>query len=105
MKLTSLSKEAGVSYIGRLNEIYALEVQHKALHQLGRIGVPIVPGYRVFFGGAEIRIFTAKGELGQFLHTLNNNSVLAILRCDKPKQKLLFSLELHRWVRETLERI
>ncbi|ELQ3328999.1 MULTISPECIES: hypothetical protein [Pseudomonas] len=105
VKLTSLSKEAGVSYIGRLNEIYALEVQHKALHQLGRIGVPIVPGYRVFFGGAEIRIFTAKGELGQFLHTLNNNSVLAILRCDKPKQKLLFSLELHRWVRETLERI
>ncbi|MGV2404916.1 UNVERIFIED_CONTAM: hypothetical protein QOZ76_29350, partial [Pseudomonas aeruginosa] len=50
-------------------------------------------------------IFTAKGELGQFLHTLNNNSVLAILRCDKPNQKLLFSLELHRWVRETLERI
>ncbi|WP_431481482.1 hypothetical protein [Pseudomonas thivervalensis] len=103
----TLSKEAGFSYLGRLNEIYALEVQHAALHQLGRIGVPIVPGYRVFFGAAEIRVFSPKNELSDFSVSLNNSSVLAVLRSEKSggsiKQRLLFSGDLHRWLGSCLE--
>lgn len=102
----TLSREAGYSYLGRLNEIYALEVQHTALHQLGRIGVPIVPGYRVFFGAVEIRVFTAKGELTDYFVKLNNSSVLAVLRSEKVasaiKQRLLFSGELRRWLLTSL---
>ncbi|WP_395601488.1 hypothetical protein AB4P97_19370 [Pseudomonas sp. A1230] len=102
----TLSKELGFSYLGRLNEIYALEVQHTALHQLGRIGVPIVPGYRVFFGAVEIRVFSAKSELSDYFVSLNNSSVLAVLRSEKIassiKQRLLFSGELHRWLSDRL---
>ncbi|WP_168175617.1 hypothetical protein [Pseudomonas sp. PA15(2017)] len=102
-----LSKESGYDYVGRLNEIYALEVQHSALHSLGRIGVPVVPGYRVFFGMAEIRVYGNRGEeIAELRRSLNNSSVLCVLRNEKVgsvKLRLLFSGELRRWLHAELQ--
>ncbi|MGR4041364.1 hypothetical protein [Pseudomonas sp. 910_21] len=104
-----LSRDSGYDYIGRLNEIYALEVQHSALHTLGRIGVPIVPGYRVFFGVADLKVFDKKGEeILALRRTLNNSSVLCVLRNEKissVKLRLLFSGELQRWLNSEMQQL
>lgn len=97
-----LAKETGYTYVGRLNEIYALEVQHSALHALGRIGVPVVPGYRVFFGVVELKVFNGKGvEILEFRRILNDSSVLSVLRNEKVgsvRLRMLLSGELRRWL-------
>lgn len=101
-----LAKETGYTYIGRLNEIYALEVQHSALHALGRIGVPVVPGYRVFFGAVELKVFNGKGvELSGFHKVLDDKSVLSVLRNEKigsVRLRLLLSAELRSWLNASI---
>ncbi len=100
---TKLKKEQGFSYIGRLNEIYALEVQHNALNKLGRIGVPVKPGYSLVFGEVRLRVWGPKGELGALAKSRDNKTVTAVLRLTPKKQiAILLSSDIKQWLVEQL---
>ncbi len=98
-----LKGEKGFRYLGRLNEMYALEAQHNALHRLGRIGVPVKPGYGIVFGALRISIWIAKGEVSALAQYFNTSTVVAVLR---PRQKgavgVLLSSQAKRWLVECL---
>lgn len=100
---SKLKAEKGYSYIGRLNEIYALEVQHNSLNRLGRIGVPVKPGYGVVFGVLHCSVWTAKGELPALRTLLDTKTVVAVLR---PREKgaiaLILSGEAKKWLHARL---
>lgn len=104
-----LEKDKGVTYVGRLNEIYALEAQQEALHDLSRIGVPIKPGYGFFFSEARLKVYGSKHELGGLAATLKKETVLAAMRLDKggskPKYHLLLSADLRSWLTKELKRL
>lgn len=98
-----LKGEKGFRYLGRLNEMYALEAQHNALHRLGRIGVPVKPGYGIVFGALRVSIWTAKGEVASLAQSFDTKTVVAVLR---PRQKgtvgVLLSSQARRWLAERL---
>jgi hypothetical protein len=101
---TILKRERGHRYVGRLNEIYALEVQHKALNKLGRIGVPIKPGYGLVFGAMRLRFWGPKAELTALARSFDNKTVTAVLRpLPKNLVAILLSAELKKWIVEQLE--
>ena len=75
---TKLKREKGYLYIGRLNEVYALEAQHNALNRIGRIGVPIKPGYGMVFGAARIRVWGPKTEMADLAGSFDNTTVVAV---------------------------
>lgn len=101
-----LKSEKGYSYIGRLNEIYALEVQHNSLHRLGRIGVPVKPGYGVVFGALKCTVWTAKGEITALSAAFDAKNVVAVLR-PKPKESVivLLSGQAKKWMGEQLKKL
>ena len=100
---TKLKKEKGFSYIGRLNEIYALEVQHNALNKLGRIGVPVKPGYSLVFGAVRLRVWGPKGEQAALAKSRDNKTVTAVLRSTPKKQiSILLSSDIKQWLVEQL---
>lgn len=106
----SLEKDKGVAYIGRFNEIYALEVQQEAVHALSRIGVPIKPNYGFFFREARLKVFGQRGaEVAALAANLKKETVLAAMRLDKggnkPKYHLLLSAELRNWLAPELTRL
>ena len=43
-------------YVGRLNEIYALNIQHLFISNLGRIGVPVRPMRLICYTRPEIKV-------------------------------------------------
>jgi len=104
-----LEKDKGAAYLGRLNEIYALEAQQQALHSLSRIGVPIKPGYGFFFSEARLRAFGSKSEVTALAATFKQDTILAALRLDKggskPKYHLLISAALRDWLTRELKRL
>jgi hypothetical protein len=104
-----LEKDNGVAYLGRLHEIYALEAQQQALHDLSRIGVPIKPNYGFFFGEARLKVFGTRNEVPGLAATLKKDTVLAAMRLDKagsaPKYHLLLSAELRDWLTKELRRM
>lgn len=97
-----LANETRHQYLGRLNEIYALQAQHSALQDIGRIGVPITPGYRIFFSKIQFRVFDGKSEIPELSASLDQSTILGVLRNEKSgsklKQRLLFSGELRQWL-------
>ncbi|WP_370307282.1 hypothetical protein [Sinimarinibacterium flocculans] len=102
----ALERERCYEYVGRLNDIYALEAQQNALQDLSRIGVPIKPGYGCFFGEAKLRVFTAKQELKELVAACQKGVVLAALRLDKgEKHQLLLSMELRKWLATELKEL
>lgn len=100
---SKLKGEKGYQYIGRLNEIYALEAQHNALNRLGRIGVPVKPGYGTVFGVLRIRIWSAKAEVTNLQRLFDTKTVVAVLR-PRPKKQLhiLLAGPVKQWLREQL---
>jgi hypothetical protein len=113
---TNLSGENGYRYLGRLNELYALQGQHNALDELGRIGVPIQPSYSIFFRKVTLTVFSGTTEIGQLGTISKADTVVAVLRNEKAhtpidgkpkksKHRLLFSDEIRSWVIEELTRI
>lgn len=103
---TKLKREQGYRYIGRLNEIYALEVQHNALSKLGRIGVPVKPGYGLVFGVIRLRIWSPKGEVGALAKSFDNRTVTAVLRPLRKNQvAILLSTEAKKWLADQLEQL
>lgn len=109
LPLKDLEKDKGFTYLGRLNEIYALEAQQDALQALSRIGVPIKPGYGFFFSEARLRVFTSKSELTALATTFKQETVLAAMRLDKggskPKYHLLLSADLRDWLVNEMKRL
>ncbi|MFA4467550.1 hypothetical protein P2B00_04525 [Xanthomonas perforans] len=109
LPLKALEKDKGFSYLGRLNEIYALEAQQDALQSLSRIGVPIKPGYGFFFSEACLRVFGSKTEVKALATTLRNETVLAAMRLDKSgtksKYHLLLSADLRDWLVKEMNRL
>jgi hypothetical protein len=103
---TKLKREHGYRYIGRLNEIYALEVQHNALNKLGRIGVPVKPGYGLVFGAIRLRIWGPKTEQVALAKSFDNRTVTAVLR-PQPKGlvAILLSAEVKNWLADQLEQL
>lgn len=109
LEIAALAKErSGFKYLGRLNEIYALEAQRDALNELSRVGVPIKPAYSTFFGEARIRVYDKGREVTAFHANLKDDTIIAALRCDrvnaKTKAHLLLSEGLRNWLRGTLGR-
>lgn len=103
---TKLKKEQGFSYVGRLNEIYALEVQHNVLNKLGRIGVPIKPGYSLVFGAVRLRVWGPKGELAALAKSRDNKTVTAVLRpLPKNQVAILLSSDIKQWLVEQLDQL
>jgi hypothetical protein len=103
---TKLKKEQGLSYVGRLNEIYALEVQHNALNKLGRIGVPVKPGYSLVFGAVRLRVWGPKAEHAALAKSRDNKTVTAVLRPLPKKQvAILLSSDIKQWLVEQLEQL
>lgn len=101
-----LEKEKGFRYVGRLNEIYALEVQQDALHSLARIGVPIKPGYGFFFSEARLKVFSSKKEIDALGVTLKKETILAAMRLNKgAKYHLLLSVDLRSWLNSQMTRL
>lgn len=101
-----LKKEQGFSYVGRLNEIYALEVQHNALNKLGRIGVPVKPGYSLVFGAVRLRVWGPKGEQTALAKSRDNKTVTAVLRPLPKKQvAILLSSDIKQWLVEQLDQL
>lgn len=101
---TKLKRERGYRYVGRLNEIYALEVQHNALNKLGRIGVPVKPGYGLVFGVVRLRFWGAKAELTTLAKSFDNKTVTAVLRpLQKNQVAVLLSSEIKKWIVDQLE--
>lgn len=98
-----LKGEKGYKYIGRLNEIYALETQHNALNRLGRIGVPVKPGYGTVFGALRIRVWNAKNEIVGLQRLFDTKTVVAVLR-PRPKKQvhILLAGPVKQWLREQL---
>jgi hypothetical protein len=100
---SKLKRERGYRYVGRLNEIYALEVQHNALNKLGRIGVPVKPGYGLVFGALRLRFWGPKAELGALAKSFDNKTVTAVLRPQKNNQvAILLSSEVKKWIIDQL---
>ncbi len=98
-----LKREQGYRYVGRLNEIYALEVQHNALNKLGRIGVPIKPGYGLVFGAMRLRIWGSKAEQVALAKSFDNRTVTAVLRpLPKNQVAILLSAEVKKWLVDQL---
>ncbi len=103
---TKLRKEQSFSYVGRLNEIYALEVQHNALNKLGRIGVPVKPGYSLVFGAVRLRVWGPKGEYVALAKSRDNKTVTAVLRPLPKKQiAILLSSDIKQWLVEQLDQL
>ncbi|KVW17069.1 hypothetical protein WK91_14760 [Burkholderia cepacia] len=103
---TKLKKEQGFRYVGRLNEIYALEVQHNALNKLGRIGVPVKPGYSLVFGAVRLRVWGPKGELTALARYRDTKTVTAVLRPLPKKQvAILLSSDIKHWLVEQLDQL
>jgi hypothetical protein len=103
---TKLKKEQGFRYVGRLNEIYALEVQHNALNKLGRIGVPVKPGYSLVFGAVRLRVWGPKGELAALAKSRDTKTVTAVLRPLPKKQvAILLSSDIKQWLVEQLDQL
>lgn len=101
-----LKKEQGYRYVGRLNEIYALEVQHNALNKLGRIGVPVKPGYGLVFGAVRLRIFGSKVEQVALAKSFDNRTVTAVLRPMTGGQvAILLSAEVKKRLVEWLDQL
>lgn len=101
-----LKKEQGFKYVGRLNEIYALEVQHNALNKLGRIGVPVKPGYSLVFGAVRLRVWGPKGELAALEKSRDNKTVTAVIRPLPKKQvAILLSPDIKQWLVEQLDQL
>ena len=104
----SLAHETGYTYLGRLNEIYALEAQRRSLEALSRVGVPIQPGYSVFFGSVLLRVFNSSAELQQLAATFDPKAAVAVLRNEKApsvKHRLLMSDGLRKWLVDALEKL
>lgn len=101
---TKLKREQGYRYVGRLNEIYALEVQHNALNKLGRIGVPVKPGYGLVFGAVRLRFWGPKVELAALARSFDNKTVTAVLRpLPGKKVAILLSAEVKKWITSQLD--
>ena len=99
----ALKRERGYRYVGRLNEIYALEVQHNALNRLSRIGVPVKPGYGAVFGVFHLRVWSAKAEVAALARTFDNKTVTAVLRpLPRNQVAILLSIEVKKWLVEQL---
>jgi hypothetical protein len=98
-----LKRERGYRYIGRLNEIYALEAQHNALNRLGRIGVPVKPGYGVVYGVLKVRIWGGKQEIAALARAYDTKDVVAVLR---PRAKgnvaVILSAQAKMWLIDQL---
>jgi hypothetical protein len=93
-----LKRERGYRYVGRLNEMYALEVQHNALNRLSRIGVPVKPGYGAVFGVFRLRVWSAKSEIAALGRTFDNKTVTAVLRpLPRSQVAILLSGEVKKW--------
>lgn len=102
----ALQSEKGYAYFGRLNEIYALEVQHTAINNLGRVGVPVKPGYCTVYGAFRLRIWQGKTEVTSLASDFNTGTVVAVLRPVKKDQIfVLLSGELRSWLEATLKTI
>lgn len=102
----ALKREQGFRYVGRLNEIYALEVQHNALNRLGRIGVPVKPGYGAVFGVFRLRVWGSKNEAVALARTFDNKTVTAVLRpLPKNQVAILLSMEVKKWLVEQLTQL
>lgn len=103
-----LTTEDGYRYLGRLNEMYALQAQHSALLELGRIGVPVPPSYSVFFGKTTLTVLNGAREIPNLGATLDQRMVVAVLRNEKAKKskhRLLISEDLRMWLIQELARI
>ena len=104
-----LATETGYRYLGRLNELYALQAQHSALDRLGRIGVPIQPSYSIYFKKVTLKVFEGPKEIPELAGASSAEMVVAVLRNEKAhtpvsgkatksKHRLLFSDELRNWL-------
>lgn len=103
---SKLKREHGYRYIGRLNEIYALEVQHNALNRLGRIGVPVKPGYGLVFGAIRLRVWGPKAEQVTLAKSFDNRTVTAVLRpLPKGLLAILLSAEVKNWLTDQLDQM
>ncbi|EIF28997.1 hypothetical protein BCh11DRAFT_04425 [Burkholderia sp. Ch1-1] len=99
LQQSKLQRERGFRFIGRMNEIYALEAQHNALHRLGRIGVPVKPGYGVVFGRLRLKVWSASSEIATLSKDFDSKTVVAVLR-PRPKGvvAILLSGQVKKWL-------
>ncbi|MEA9557611.1 hypothetical protein VC273_17420 [Xanthomonas nasturtii] len=98
-----LEADGNVNYVGRLNEIYALEAQQKAAQELTRIGVPIKPNFGYFFESVEITAWSQGNQIAALSSNLGGGTIEAVLRPEKGgKNLLLMSNNLKQTVSETL---
>lgn len=106
LEQAKLKREQGHRYVGRLNEIYALEVQHNVLNRLGRIGVPVKPGYGLVFGAVRLRIWGQKAEHVALAKSFDNRTVTAVLRpLPKNQVAILLSAEAKKWLVGQLDQL
>lgn len=106
LQQSKLQRERGLRFIGRMNEIYALEAQHNALHRLGRIGVPVKPGYGVVFGRLRLKVWSANSEVTTLAKDFDSKTVVAVLR-PRPKGivAILLSGQVRNWLVDQLTKL
>ena len=75
--MSELQSQKGYKYLGRLNEIYALNIQHIFLFNIGRIGVPVRPMRLVCYTKAEIKLVDA-GDTSKQAHATMEKSVVGV---------------------------
>ncbi|EQM88110.1 hypothetical protein L681_00975 [Stenotrophomonas maltophilia MF89] len=98
-----LEAETPLEYVGRLNEIYALEAQQSAAQELTRIGVPIKPNFGYFFESVEISAWSQNNKIAALSSNVGGGTIEAVLRPEKGgRNVLLISDDLRGKLRETL---
>ncbi len=97
-----LTHERNATYLGRLNELYALEVQHNVLNELGRVGVPIQPGYSTVFRKVILKVLSGKDtEVPELASSFDQGMIVGVLRNqkdDKRRHQLLIADEVRKWL-------
>ena len=108
----ALERQSGYKYIGRLNEIYAMQAQNSALQELGRVGVPIQPSTSLFYGPAKLKVIDNAGEDQSLQAELQNGMVNAVLINEKTTDikiksfhRLALSSDLRTWLIDQCTRL
>lgn len=102
MHRSAIERYLNDQYLGRLNELFALQIQRAALDHLGRVGLPIKPAQTLAFTRCEIS--ASFGD--QILVKKKESLCWAILRIEKnPQIKLsgAFTQPFIDWVHGVLD--
>jgi hypothetical protein len=78
-----LKNQSQLQYVGRLNDMYALEAQRSFLDDIGRIGVPVRPAHLVSFSKCRVKALDEKRGLS-FEEEMRDD-ICCVLRSEKAK--------------------